>query len=87
MLNSSIWPRDRNLSGALILSQSGPVSDGIEGVLRIPQSSSFAEALQDCLVSYLGQTLGWGVLPLCRDGIGVFYGPSRLDHFQKSNTK
>ena len=37
------------------LGQSGPGSDGNEGVLCIPQRS-----LSDCLVSYLGHSLGWG---------------------------
>ena len=37
---SSIWPIDRTLSGAAIPGQSGPVNDGNEGVLCIPQSSS-----------------------------------------------
>ena len=36
---SSIWPTARTLSGTTILGQSGPGSDGNEGVLRIPQSS------------------------------------------------
>ena len=35
------------------------MSDGIEGVLRIPQSSSISKASQtDCLVSYPGHSLG-----------------------------
>ena len=33
---SSIWPIDRTLSSATIPGQSGPGSDGNEGVLRIP---------------------------------------------------
>ena len=43
-------------SGATALSQSGPGSDGNEGVLHIPQSSSIIGA-SDCLVSYPGQSL------------------------------
>ena len=40
-------------------SQSGPGSDGSEGVLRIPQSSSITGvSLSDCLVSYPGHWLG-----------------------------
>ena len=39
MLNSSIWPKDRILSGAYNPSQSEPESDGNEAVLHIPQSS------------------------------------------------
>ena len=35
---SSIWPIDRTLSGVANLGQSGPWSDGNEGVLRIPNA-------------------------------------------------
>ena len=44
MSNSSIWPIDMTISGATTLGQSGPGSDGNEGVLLIPQSFSFTEA-------------------------------------------
>ena len=47
--------------------QSGPGSNGNEGVLRIPQSSSTAgTSPSDCLVSYPGHSLGWGLTPLQR---------------------
>ena len=40
-------------SGATTLAQSGPGSDGNEGVLHIPQSSSITgTAPSDCLVSH-----------------------------------
>ena len=53
MSNSFIWPIDQPLSGATTPSQSGPGSEGNEGVLRIPRSSSITEAsLSDCLMSY-----------------------------------
>ena len=49
---------DRTLSGATTPAHSGPESDGNEGVLYIPQSSSITEAsLSDCLVSYPGYSL------------------------------
>ena len=52
MSNSSIWAIDRTLSGATTPSQSGPGSDGNEGVLCIPQSSSITGASpSDSLVS------------------------------------
>ena len=70
------------LSGATTSGQSGPGSDGNEGVLRIPQSSSTAgTSPSDCLVSYPGHLLG-GVLPLCRGAVSVFYSPSRLGNTQ-----
>ena len=46
------------LSGATTPGQSGPRSDGNEGVLRIPQNSSIAgTSPSDCLVSYPGYSL------------------------------
>ena len=56
---SSIWPIDRSLSGATILGQSGPGSDGNEGVICISQSSSITgTSPSDCLVWYPGHLLG-----------------------------
>ena len=52
---SSIWSIDRTLSGATTLGQSGPGSNGNEGVLRIPQSYSLTgTSSSDCLVLYSG---------------------------------
>ena len=49
MLNSYIWPIDGTLSGATTSFQSRPGSNGNEGVLRIPQSSSITGASpSDC---------------------------------------
>ena len=50
---------DRALSGTITPGQSGPGSDGSEGVVCIPQSSSITGTLpSDCLVSYPGYSLG-----------------------------
>ena len=58
MLNISICPIDRILSGSTIKGQSGPRSDGNEGVLDIPQSSGTIGALPpDYLMSYPGHLL------------------------------
>ena len=47
------------LSGATTPGQSGPVSDGNKGVLRIPQSSSITgTSPSDCLMSSPGHSLG-----------------------------
>ena len=71
---------DRNLSGATTPSQSEPGSVGKEDVLRILQSSYITGASpSDCLGSYPEHALGVGVLLLCRNAVGVFYSPSRLD--------
>ena len=49
---SFIWPIDGTLSGATTLDQSGTGSDGNEGVLCIPQSSSITGVSPSyCLVS------------------------------------
>ena len=54
-----IRPKDRTLSGATTPGQSGPRSDGDKEVLCILQSSCITEASpSDCLVSYLGHSLG-----------------------------
>ena len=74
---SSFQPIHRALSGATIPGQSGPVSNGNEGVLRIPQSSIITwTSPSDCLVSYPGLSLV-GVLLVCIGAVGVFYSPSR----------
>ena len=44
MSNSFIWSIDRTLSGATTPGQSGPGSEGDEGVLSITQSSSITGA-------------------------------------------
>ena len=64
---NSIQPIDRTLSGATTPGQSGPGSNGNEGVLHIPQSSSIAgTSPSDCLVSYPGHSLGGILTPLQR---------------------
>ena len=64
---SSNKPIDRIQPGATTLEPSGPGSDGNEGVLRIPQSSSISEASPwDCLVSYPGTIVGGSLTPLQR---------------------
>ena len=56
---SSNWPIDRTESAATTLDQSGPGSNGNEGLLRSFQSSNNSEASQsDCLMSYPGHLLG-----------------------------
>ena len=50
---SSVLPINKIPSGATILGQSGPESDGNEGLLRIPQSTSITRTSpSDCIVSY-----------------------------------
>ena len=55
------------LSGATIPGQSGPGSNGNEGVLRIPQSNSnTGTSPSDCLESYQNTRWGGVLLPLQR---------------------
>ena len=61
--HSFIWLIDRTLSGVTTPDQCGPGSDGNEGVLCIPQSSSIIGAsLSDCLVLHPGHSL-WESYP------------------------
>ena len=57
-----IWPKDRTVSGATTPNQSGPGSDGNEGVLCIPESITGTSAL-DCLVTYPEHSLVEGSYP------------------------
>ena len=76
--NSSVWLIVWILTDITTMGQSEPGSNGNEGVLHIPQSSMNRTSPSDAFVSYPGHFLGVGwmvVLPLCRDAVGVFYGP------------
>ena len=76
--NTSIRPIDKTLSGATTTGLCGPGTNGNEGVLPIPLSSSITEASpSNCFVSYTGHPLA-ALLPLYKDAIDVFYSPSRL---------
>ena len=70
MSNISVWPIDRSLSCSINPGQSGPRSDGNEGVPRASPS--------DCLMSV--QDIHLGVLPICWDAVGLFYSPSQLGY-------
>ena len=52
--------------------QPQPNGTGNKEVLYIPKSFKVRALSSDCLVSYIGHSLG-GVSPLCRDNIGIFY--------------
>ena len=58
-MTCSIWSISGTLTGTTTSSQSGPGSNGNEGVFHIPQSSRTETSLSDGLVSYLGYLLGW----------------------------
>ena len=56
---SSLWSSIRTLSVATTPGQSEPRSNGNEGVLYIPQSSSITGTSPlDCLISYAGHSFG-----------------------------
>ena len=76
--NQTNQPIDRALSSTTILGKIDLGAMAMKRALRISQSSSITgTSPSDCLVSYLGHSLG-GVLPLCREAVGVFSSPSRL---------
>ena len=61
---NSIWPIHRTLLGATTLGWSGSGSNGNEGMLHIPQSSTITGTLpSDCFVLYPGYSLR-GLSPL-----------------------
>ena len=65
------------LSGVTALGQSEPVSNGNEGVLHIPQSSSITgTSPSDCLMSHLGHLLEWGSYPSAEKMSGYSTAPS-----------
>ena len=70
MSNSSIWPINRTLSGAITPGQSGPGALAMKGYFAFPKSHH--------QISVISRTLmGW-VLLSCRDAVSVFYSPSLL---------
>ena len=73
MSNSSIWPIDRTISGAITPSQSGPGSNGNEGVLCIPQSSILLKPQNQIVLYHIQDTYPSAE----RD---VFCSPSQLGH-------
>ena len=55
-VNSSSWPIDGTLTGAITPGQSGPGSNGNEGVLQISQSSGTGASLLDADLSHTQDT-------------------------------
>ena len=73
---NSVGPTGWTLSGVTTPGQKGPGSNGNEGVLRIPHYWSHTiRFLSDISMTHIG-----GVLPLYRDGVGLFCSPSQLSH-------
>ena len=64
MYNSSIRPIDRTLLGATNPCQSGPGSNGNEGVPHIPKSSYITVGSSLDLMLYPGHSFGGGLTPL-----------------------
>ena len=55
---SPIWPIDRTLSGVTTSGQSGPESDGNDGVPAFPKAPALVEPHHKIFVSYPGHSLG-----------------------------
>ena len=73
MIKQFFWSIVGTLKGTTTLVQ----SNGNEGVVHIPKSSSIGASLSDGLVSYPEYSLEW-VLLLCKDAVGIFYSSSRV---------
>ena len=87
---SCIWRIDRCLSGATIPSQIGLGTDGNEGVLGIPQSSSITRTLPlDCLASYQGHSLvrAYSSAPRLRSSRCIIQPPRRTNEISYEMTK
>ena len=67
---SSIWPIDGTLTGTINRSQSGPGSNGNQGVLNYPLSSRAETSPSDCFMSYPGHSLE----------VSYIYGERQLMH-------
>ena len=78
---SSIQPIDWTLSGTTSPAQSGPTSNGNEGVQRIPKAPALLEPHHPIIYCSIKDTR-WCVLPLCIDAVGVFYSPSQLGNIE-----
>ena len=78
---NSIWPTDRTLSGATILGQSRPGSNGNKEVFHIPQSSCITVGSpSDCLVSYPRYSVE--VFYSCEKRLSLYFtGPTNLTEF------
>ena len=77
---SSIWPVNRTRSSATTSGQSGLGSNGNEGVLCIPQSSSITgTSPSDCLVSYLGSFFQAAVVSILLYGCTTWTLTKRLE--------
>ena len=77
-MNSFMWSIDKTQTGITNPGQSGPGSNGNEGALQIPLSSSTRDSPSNavyCHTLFTCCRVG-GVLPLCRGTVGVFYTPS-----------
>ena len=74
----SIWPVDRTKSVATSPGLCRPGSEGKNGVIRVPRTSSITGASpSDYLVLYPWHSMG-EFYPFCRDAVGVFYSPNWL---------
>ena len=58
--------------------QSGPGSNGNEGVHCIPQGPIITGTSPSDLIRIISRTLIVGILPLCRGAVSVFYSPSQM---------
>ena len=72
---SSIWPIDKTLSGVTTPGQSGPGSDGNEGIHSDGSSITGTSPL-DCLVSFTGHSWGKELYPFAEVQSVYFTAPA-----------
>ena len=86
--HSSIWPIDRTFSSVTTPGQSGPGSDGNEGVLYIPLKFQHCWNLTIRLFCVICRTPIRRVLTLCKAAVKVFNSTcSRLGILRSNNDK
>ena len=74
--NCSIWAMDRTLTDTTSASQSGPWSNGNEGVINITQSSRTWAWSSDCLLLLTGHSFVGRHLHICSDAVRYFSRPT-----------
>ena len=76
----TVWPIDRTLLGATTPGQSGPGSDDNEAYSAFPKAPALLESHQQTFSVIPGYSLE-GVLPLCRDAVGIFYSLKTCENY------
>ena len=74
---SSIWPIDRTLEVLPLPVRVDLKAIAMKGFSIFPKAPALLELHHQIVYCHI-QDMGWGVLPLCRGAVGVFYNRSQL---------